>query len=424
MTRMDVGGPSQGEDVISDLADGFRSLGKNVRGLGKKIGEKLVDFMNDSSKSRGSEETTTATYEEHTHTTATRVKDIPTITTAEYTSTADTRVERMRSTVTRVEHTHSTTTRVKHTHATATRVKVTSPIVQHQTESFSEMVAELQTIKTAKDFRERVVPIVPDEVANELAESEQILLIAQAYADTKTYEDIIKECMSMSKEINLPTEISKVLDGLTVLSKLEKWFNQTSNIEESEVTSDIEDSEVFLLRQIKPIMLAALWSAMLMALVIKKIGSIDEFQKKDIAKFVIALVGSIVSGIASFAHSGGRVCGFKSPTKYAQKYASYLSQLREVKPYLYSKIPKELVFENKNFEKMNKYEQASVQQGLNMAYTFRIGDNLLTIMQSKNNFGTNVLNKLVNSIWPLPTENEADRMYRLYCANEKLYYDY
>lgn len=410
MFRMEIK-PPQEEDVFSNLADGLRSLGKNVRGLG----EKFVDFMNNSSKSTGSKDTTTATYEEHTHTTATRVKDIPTITTAEYTSTADTRVERMRSTATRVEHTHSTTTRVKHTHATATRVKVTSPIVQHQTESFSEMVAELHTIKTAKDFRERVVPIVPDEVANELAESEQILLIAQAYADTKTYEDIIKECMSMSKEINLPTEISKVLDGLTVLSKLEKWFNQTS---------DIEDSEVFLLRQIKPIMLAALWSAMLMALVIKKIGSIDEFQKKDIAKFVIALVGSIVSGIASFAHSGGRVCGFKSPTKYAQRYASYLSQLREVKPYLYSKIPKELVFEDESFKNMTKYEQASVQQGLNMAYTFRIADNLLTIMQSKNNFGTNVINKLVNSIWPLPTEYEADRMYRMYCANEKLYYDY
>lgn len=292
----------------------------------------------------------------------------------------------------------------------------TNSVVSATTElSVSEMMAELQVTMTATDFAENVITKVPDEVANELAESEQILLIAQAYANTKTYEDIIKDCMSMSKEINLPTEISKVLDGLTGLSKLEKWFDKTSNI---------EDSEVFLLRQIKPIMLAALWTAMLMALVIKKTESIYNFQKQDIAKFVIALVVSIMSGITSFAHSGGRLCGFSSPTKYAQRYASYLYGIRETKPYLYSKIPKTLVFENKNFESMTKYEQASVQQGLNMAYTFRIADNLLTTMQNENYYGLSVLKKLVNSIWPLPTEYEADRMYRMYCANEKLYYDY
>ena len=71
---------------------------------------------------------------------------------------------------------------------------------------------------------------------------------------------------------------------------------------------------------------------------------------------------------------------------------------------------------------MTTYEQASTQQGLNMAYTFRIADNLLGTLQGEDGFWWYVLKKLVESIRPLPTEDEAGRMYRMYCFKEKLYY--
>ena len=47
-------------------------------------------------------------------------------------------------------------------------------------------------------------------------------------------------------------------------------------------------------------MLATLWTTMLMALVIKKTGSIGTGERENVAKFAIALVVSIVSGITSF----------------------------------------------------------------------------------------------------------------------------
>ena len=274
--------------------------------------------------------------------------------------------------------------------------------------TISEMLAIVQTTTTTNQFVDKVVAKVPNKVAEELAKSEQVLLVAQKYASTKTYEDIIREFMSMSKEMTLPSTLS---GALRWGNRLEDWFTGTTIIRDSGAL------------QLKPVMLATLWSTMLMALIIKRMGSIGDYQKENVAKFAIALVVSIISGIGSYAHSGGSICGVKSLTKYAPRYVKYIQGIRETKPWLYKKIPQILVFKNKDFESMNTYEQASTQQGLNMAYTFRIADNLLGTLQGEGGFWLSVVSKLVDSLWPLPTENEADRMYRMYCANERLYFD-
>lgn len=283
----------------------------------------------------------------------------------------------------------------------------TSSVVSAKTElSISEMLATVQTTTTTDQFVDKVVAKVPNKVAEELAESEQVLLVAQAYADEKSYEDIIREFMTMSKGITLPSVLSGVLKWG---NRLESWLADSTIIQDSGAL------------QIRPIMLATLWTTMLMALVIKKTGSIGTGERENVAKFAIALVVSIVSGITSFAHSGGSICGFKSPTKYAPRYVNYIQGIRETKPWLYDKIPQILIFKNKNFESMTTYEQASTQQGLNMAFTFRIADNLLGTLQGENGFWWGVLKKLVESILPLPTEDEAGRMYRMYCFKERLY---
>ena len=273
--------------------------------------------------------------------------------------------------------------------------------------SISEMLAIVQTTTTTNQFVDKVVAKVPNKVAEELAKSEQVLLVAQKYASTKTYEDIIREFMSMSKEMTLPSTLS---EALRWGNRLEDWFTGTTIIRDSGAL------------QLKPVMLATLWSTMLMALIIKRMGSIGDYQKENVAKFAIALVVSIISWIGSYAHSGGSICGVKSLTKYAPRYVKYIQGIRETKPWLYKKIPQILVFKNKDFESMNTSEQASTQQGLNMAYTFRIADNLLGTLQGEDGFWLSVVSKLVDSLWPLPTENEADRMYRMYCFKEKLYY--
>ncbi len=284
----------------------------------------------------------------------------------------------------------------------------TNSVVSAKTElSISEMLATLQTTTTTAEFVDEVVAKVPNVVAKELAESKQVLLVAQEYARTKTYEDIIREFMSMSKEMTLPSTLS---GALRWGNRLEDWFTGTTIIRDSGAL------------QIRPIMLATLWSTMLMALIIKRMGSIGDYQKENVAKFAIALVVSIISGIGSYAHSGGSICGVKSLSKYAPRYVKYIQGIRETKPWLYKKIPQILLFKNKDFESMNTYEQASPQQGLNMAYTFRIADNLLGTLQGEDGFWLSVVSKLVDSLWPLPTEDEAGRMYRMYCFKEKLYY--
>lgn len=273
--------------------------------------------------------------------------------------------------------------------------------------SVSEILATLQTTTTTAEFVDEVVAKVPNKVAEELAESEQVLLVAQAYADEKSYEDIIRGFMTMSKGITLPNELAGALKWG---NRLESWFTDTTIIKDSGAL------------QIRPVMLATLWTTMLMALIIKKTRSIYPFERERVAKFAIAMVVSLVSGITSFAHSGGSICGFKSPTKYAPGYVKYIQGLRETKPWLYDKIPQILIFKNKDFESMTTYEQASTLEGLNMAYTFRIADNLLGTLQGENAFLWDVLKKLVESIRPLPTEDEAGRMYRMYCFKERLYY--
>lgn len=283
----------------------------------------------------------------------------------------------------------------------------TNSVVSAKTElSVSEMLATLQTTTTTDQFVDKVVAKVPNKVAEELAESEQVLFVAQKYASTKTYEDIIREFMTMSKEMTLPSTLS---GALRWGNRLEDWFTGTTIIRDSGAL------------QIRPIMLATLWTTMLMALVIKKTGSIGTGERENVAKFAIALVVSVVSGITSYAHSGGSICGFRSPTKYAPRYVKYIQGIRETKPWLYDKIPQILIFKNKDFERMTTYEQASTQQGLNMAFTFRIADNLLGTLQGENGFWWGVLKKLVESIRPLPTEYETGRMYRMYCFKERLY---
>ena len=303
----------------------------------------------------------------------------------------------------------TTTTSVSSSSSTTTiSTSTTSSVISAKTDlSVSEMLATLQTTTTTDEFVDKVVAKVPDAVADELVKSEQVLLVAQKYASTKSYEDIIREFMSMSKEMTLPSILSGVLMWG---NRLESWLTGSSIIKDSGAL------------QIRPVMLATLWTTMLMALIIKKMGSISDYQKENVAKFAIALVVSVVSGITSYAHSGGSICGFRSPTKYAPRYVKYIQGIRETKPWLYDKIPQILIFKNKDFESMTTYEQASTQQGLNMAYTFRIADNLLGTLQGEDGFWRYVLKKLVESIRPLPTEDEAGRMYRMYCFKEKLYY--
>ena len=65
--------------------------------------------------------------------------------------------------------------------------------------------------------------------------------------------------------------------------------------------------------------------------------------------------------------------------------------------------------------------QITAAKGLNMAYTFRVGDSLLENLSGTSVCSEEVLKNTLKSVWPLPNSYESKKIYRLYTEN-KIYY--
>ena len=59
-------------------------------------------------------------------------------------------------------------------------------------------------------------------------------------------------------------------------------------------------------------------------------------------------------------------------------------------------------------------------EGINMVYTFRVGDSLLENLSGKRAISEDVAKQTLKSLWPLPMTNEAKKVYRLY-TESKIY---
>lgn len=226
----------------------------------------------------------------------------------------------------------------------------------------------------------------------------------------ETFEEILKRYMNLSADI-YKLEILVPISGLEIFEDVIKRL-----CEESDILSEIVKG----LFPIKPTLLAFLWSCLLMELTHKYTDFCDKEDKSDIAKMSCSIVLSVIAAFTGFMHSGG-ITGIGSITSWVSRlYAAY-KWVEEEFPSLTDRIPDFLKFMDcDDFNNFTDSMKVSALKGLNMAYTFRVGDAFLENLSRADYDSKVVLRRTLESIWPLPMEYEAKKMYRLY-TEEKIY---
>ena len=171
---------------------------------------------------------------------------------------------------------------------------------------------------------------------------------------------------------------------------------------------------------IRPVFLAALWAAMIFDLSAHDSINVNE---KGVVKLAMSLVLTSIVGATSYMHSGGRAFGFKSPTSYLRVYLNAKNLIEDRYPYGYKTyVPNLLKFNiAEDFDRFIRSEQISASKGLNMAYTFRVGDIYISNMIAETSVDMSCLKKVLSSLKPIPTDEEAERVYRLYVEQGSLY---
>ena len=236
----------------------------------------------------------------------------------------------------------------------------------------------------------------------------------------EAYEDILKLYMDCASDLNSFKSVlvaPLIFDYLQTAGKVWDAVIKVINIFKLKTFNDF-DSDIIPL---KPIVLAFLWSLLLMRLTSKYTNSCADFEMERIAKLALALVISLFTGLTGYAHSGGYT-GVYPITSWIKLFYVVRTEFEKEHPYYYSIVPSVLKFnECSNFNNLMKYQQKDAGQGMNMAYTFRVGDALLRNLEGQTLISENVIKQTLRSIWPLPSEYEAKRMYEIY-ADNKIYY--
>lgn len=232
---------------------------------------------------------------------------------------------------------------------------------------------------------------------------------------SKTVEDILREFMQYSQDANNPIILAN--DALAsstsaeIFSLLAKLFGSTGKLQ-----------EIPRHFQVKPYLLAVLWAVLLTELSFHVMSSTTDSEIERMARFGVAITLGVITGVTGYFHSGGTVSGFKSPTSIIKTYYTTQRFIHDNTPSLYDRIPNCLKFPTAGFfDSMMSNEKISAGKGLNMAYTFRIGDAFLMSMQGKGIVDEGVLKNVLRSVWPLVTSRESEKMYKLYTEKVKLY---
>jgi len=209
-----------------------------------------------------------------------------------------------------------------------------------------------------------------------------------------TYEEILKMFMELARYVNNP-----VINGLDALPKLDDFFKL-----------DLISVNSYNINRGS---LAVVWSALLLNLWTKYTLTVTETQRKNIVKGSIALALGIGVGFLQFCHKSP-----ESPTSYIRLAYEVYNDGKSYYNKLLHKIPDPLVI-SRPIERLSSAtdnEIRSTGQMLNMVYTFRIGDIFLSVLEEERPsmiFDT-TMEKIINAIWPLPTQTDIKRIFRLY----------
>lgn len=270
---------------------------------------------------------------------------------------------------------------------------------------------------SVEDYYNKVVEMIPtnfiSNLTAQLCKYESIR--NRWFSADDSYETILKKYMDIAKDLQNPfwTAFDSANTACKHFDVVIKVINKFSKTQHKTINCDIIP--------IKPFLLAFVWGSLLLELVLKYSKSCVDFEKERIAKLSISLVIALFVGFTGYAHSGGYI-GVPSVTSWIRTYYNAQNWFKNSAPYYYSKVPDFLKFPNcHNFDSLVDSMQITAAKGLNMVYTFRIGDSFLSNIGGHSVVSEGVVKEALYSVWPLPQEEESRKVYRIY-ANEKLYY--
>lgn len=236
----------------------------------------------------------------------------------------------------------------------------------------------------------------------------------------ETYEGIMKRYMECASDLNsfrnalgAPWIFDNLQNAGKIFDAIVKLINKFSSKAYHTIESDIIP--------LKPIALALLWALLLMRLSSKYTNSCVDFEREKIARLSVSLVLSLFAGFTGYVHSGGYT-GLPPITSWLRTYYTVRTNFERNYPYYYQKVPRFLKFnECSNFNDLMRSQQKDAGQGMNMVYTFRVGDSLLKNLEGNKLISDDVIKGTLKSVWPLPSEYEAGRMYKLY-TTDRIYH--
>ena len=200
--------------------------------------------------------------------------------------------------------------------------------------------------------------------------------------------------------------------AVTIISDTSACFNIVIKIIDK--VGNSKNGEILNLFPVKPFLLATIWTAMI-ASIESKYVVVSSLSFKEIVKAVSALLISLLTGVTGFFHSGGTGLEPFNVTNYISQYYKAQQLIKNKFKKVYAQIPDILKFKtDESFDNLSKEEQLSIGRALSMAYTFRVGDNMISALADKSIFSLKAAKKVVNSIWPLPMSSESKRMYFLH----------
>lgn len=238
----------------------------------------------------------------------------------------------------------------------------------------------------------KIYETIPDKLVSAVANLVKVISVP-------TYEDILKRFMEASRIVENP-----LITGIDALPKIDDFFG-----------TQLIDCSAFNINRGS---LAIIWSAMLLNLYSKYSSSVENFEKNRIIKGCISLALGVGVGFLQFCHKSP-----ESPTNYIRLASEAYNEIRDkYNQHNENKIPDVLKIESprKTLSCLTQNEKLSVGQALNMSYTFRIGDTFLTSLESLTHCGVlskDIVFNMINTAWPIPTESEMEKMYKLYTEN-------
>lgn len=210
-----------------------------------------------------------------------------------------------------------------------------------------------------------------------------------------TYEEILKMFMETARYINNP-----IVSGLDASPKLDKFFEL-----------DLISVNSYNVNRGS---LAVVWSALLLNLWAKYTSrGTTEMVLEHIVKGGISLALGIGLGFLQFCHKSP-----ESPTSYIRlAYEVYNDGKSYYNRFLH-KIPSPLAV-SRPIERLSSATDSEIRstgQMLNMVYTFRIGDIFLSVLEKEKPYVIfdNTMERIINAIWPLPTQADMRKMFELY----------